>query len=354
MKLLDGYIAKTVLSSIALVTLMLAGLQIFILFVNQLGDLGKADYGISAAIFFVLCEMPYEVYLFFPMASLLGCLIGLGILANHRELVVMRASGMSIGQVTLAILKVAAVIIFVVTLCGEILLPRLVHIARDQKMQALSGGQTLRTARGVWLRYQNDFISIASVISGHHLQSVYQFHFDKEHALQFARYIEKIDYQHGQWRAHGIFETAIHDTYSQVNNRAEMTWDVPLQPSILNVSTRDPDEMTLAELYQYLHVQRVNHQMAQNYQLVYWQRLVQPLTTVVMMILAIPFIFGPLRSSTMGSKLLIGATVGFGFHIINRFLGSMSQVYQFSAILSALGPTCIFALIGLYFMQRAK
>lgn len=354
MRLLERYIAKTVLSAIAFVTLMLAGLQIFILFVNQLPDLGKADYDIGAAIYFVLCEMPYEVYLFFPMASLLGCLIGLGVLANHHELVVMRASGMSIGQVTLAILKVAAVMICFVTLCGEVMLPRMVHLARDQKIQALSGGQSLRTARGVWLRNHNDFISVATVVSGHHLENVYQFHFDASHALQFARHMDSIDYQHGEWRAVGVLETALYPTHSQVKNRKTMRWDVPLQPNILTVSMRDPDEMTLVELYRYLHVQQVNHQMAQNYQLVYWQRLVQPLTTVVMMILAIPFIFGPLRSSTMGSKLLIGATVGFGFHILNRFLGSMSQVYQFSVIISALGPTCVFALLGLYFMQRAR
>ncbi|WP_040187389.1 LptF/LptG family permease, partial [Legionella pneumophila] len=76
-KILDRYIAKTVLSAIGLVTLMLVGLQIFILFVNQIDDLGRADYGIVQAGVFVLLQMPYQVYLFFPIASLLGCLVGL-------------------------------------------------------------------------------------------------------------------------------------------------------------------------------------------------------------------------------------------------------------------------------------
>src|SRR6478735_8570381 len=95
--ILERYIAKTVLASIGLVTLMLVGLQIFILFVNQLDDLGKVDYGLAQASVFVLLQMPYQVYLFFPMASLLGCLVGLGVLANHSELIVMRAVGLSIG-----------------------------------------------------------------------------------------------------------------------------------------------------------------------------------------------------------------------------------------------------------------
>lgn len=64
MRILDRYIAKTVLAAIGLVTLMLIGLQIFILFVNQLEDLGKLDYGILQASVFVLLQMPYQVYLF--------------------------------------------------------------------------------------------------------------------------------------------------------------------------------------------------------------------------------------------------------------------------------------------------
>lgn len=354
MKLLERYIAKTVLGSIALVTLMLAGLQIFILFVNQLDNLGKGDYDIVHAASFVFLQMPYEVYLFFPMASLLGCLIGLGILANHHELVVMRAAGMSIVQITLAVLKASLIVIVLVTILSETLLPKMVHFANDLRAQALSGGQTLRTAKGVWMRDHNDFLNIGTISPNNILEHVYQFHFDNAHRLQFSRNIARIEYVNNKWQAHDSIETIVTDNKTHARHVPLMTWDVPLKPSILSVSRNEPDEMTLQELYQYLHSQKNSQQVAHNYQLVYWQRVIQPLTTVVMMMLAIPFIFGPLRSSTMGSKLLTGATVGFGFHIVNRFLGSMSQVYQFSPEFAAIGPTCLFALIGFYLMRRVK
>jgi len=354
MKLIDRYIAKTVFAAIVLVILMLTGLQIFILFVNQLGDLGKADYGIGQALLFILLGMPYQVYLFFPMASLLGCLIGLGIMANHHELVVMRAAGMSIGQVTLVVLKVAVVMIVIVTLVGEMLLPKLVLMANDRKMQALSAGQTLRTAKGVWLRHHNDFIAIATVLPDNTLEDVHQFHFNDTHQLQSIRHIQQLHYVNGVWQAHGIDETEILADSTRTHHVADMTWDVVLKPRILSVSTSEPDEMTFSELHQFLNAQKMSHQTTKNYQLVYWQRLVQPFTTMVMMMLAIPFIFGPLRSSTMGSKLLIGATVGFGFYIMNRFLGSLSQLYQFSSIVAAIAPTLLCALLGFYLMRRVR
>lgn len=354
MKILERYIAKTVLASIALVTLMLAGLQIFMLFIDQLDNLGKGDYGIVQAASFVFLQMPYQVYLFFPMASLLGCLIGLGILANHHELVVMRAAGMSIGQVTIAVLKASVIVIVLVTLFSETLMPSMVRLANDQKAEAISGGQALRTAKGVWMRSHNDFLNIGIIQPNNILEHVYQFHFDDAHHLKVARKIDKILYVNGVWKAHDILETVIDDNETRTRKLPLMDWDVSLKPSILSVSGSEPDEMTLQGLYQFLHAQKKSHQTASNYQLVFWQRVIQPLTTVVMMVLAIPFIFGPLRSSTMGSKLLAGATVGFGFHIINRFLGSVSQVYQFPPELAAMGPTFLFAMLGIYLMRRVQ
>ncbi|KTD65064.1 LPS export ABC transporter permease LptG [Legionella shakespearei] len=354
MKILDRYVAKTVLSAIGLVTLMLAGLQVFILFVNQIDDLGKADFGIAQAAVFVFLQMPYQVYLFFPMASLLGCLIGLGILANNSELVVMRAAGMSIGQITGAVLKASVLIILLVTTLGETVVPRMSYYASDYKASALSGGQALRTAQGVWLRYGNDFISIGLILPDNVLQAVYQFRFDELHNLQLAREIREARYVDNSWVAYDVKQTSFTPDHTKVDRFASLPWDVPVKPQVLKISGTDPDEMTLHELNRYLREQKRSQQNAQSYKLAFLQRIIQPLTTVVMMVLAIPFIFGPLRSSTMGSKLLVGAVVGFGFHIVNRFFGPVSMVFQWPPELAAIGPTLVFALLGLYLMRRVK
>lgn len=353
-KLLDSYIAKTVLSAIAMVTLMLAGLQIFMLFVNELDDMGKANYGLSEAAAFVLLQMPYQVYLFFPMASLLGCLIGLGIMANNRELVVMRAAGMSIGQITMAVMKAALVAIIFVTVIGETIIPKLAAIGSDKKLQAMSQGQALRTSKGVWLRNQNDFITIGHIISETHLKTVYQFHFDTSNHMTYARKINSLQYQDGIWLAKGVSQSTLNKDNVQAEYIKEMTWNVPLKPSVLQGGGNEPDEMPLWELRRFLQVKKNNHQAAYNYQLAYWQRLLQPITTVVMMGLAIPFIFGPLRSSTMGSKLLAGATMGFSFHMVNRIFGPISQVFQLPVEIAAFAPTILFALLGLYLMRRMQ
>ncbi len=355
MRLIDKYVTKTILASISLVLAMLTGLQLFILFVNQLGDLGKADYGVLQALKFILLGMPYQVYLFFPMASLLGCLIGLGMMANHRELVVMRAAGMSIAQITMVVLRIALVLVMLVTLLGELLLPKLVLWANEYKMQMLTAEDTLRTSKGIWLRQRYDFIAISSVSArGDELTDVQQLHFNHAYQLTSIRHIARIHFTEGKWIAENIDETQLDNEATHVVHHEQIIWPIHLKPRVLRMGSNEPDEMTFQELSQFLRAQRKNHQLMRHYQLGYWQRLVQPFTTLVMMLLAIPFIFGPLRSSTMGSKLLLGATIGFGFYIMNRFLGSLSQIYQFSSLAAALMPTLLFALLGLYLMRRAR
>lgn len=354
MKLLDRYIAKTVLAAIGLVTLLLVGLQLFILFVNQLDDLGRNEFGIVQAFVFIVLQMPYQVYLFFPMASLLGSLIGLGLMANHSELIIMRASGLSIRQITTSVLKAALLLTLLVTTVGETLVPMMSRYANDYKASALSGGQSLRTEYGMWLRYNSDFIFIGVIHPDMVLNDIYQFHFSETHELEVARHIKEAKYNQGVWTAYEVRQTEFLPEKLNTQALPILNWEVPIRPQILKISSTDPDEMTLHELHQYLREQKRSQQNAANYQLVFLQRLIQPLTTMVMMILAIPFIFGPLRSSTMGSKLLVGASVGFGFHILNHFLGPFSLVFQWPPLIAALGPTLIFTLLGLYLMKRVR
>lgn len=353
-RILDSYIAKTVLLAIGLVTLMLTGLQIFILFVNQLGDLGRSDFGIMQVAVFVFLQVPYQVYLFFPMASLLGCLIGLGVMANHSELVVMRAAGMSIMQITGAVIKASLLVVLLVTTVGETVVPYLAHYANDYKTSALTGGQSIRTTRGMWLRYGSDFISVGTVLPNNVLQNIYQFRFDTKHNLQLARQIGEARFIDNHWTAYNVSQTQFFPDHTKADNLRTIDWDVPVRPQILKIGSTEPDEMTLHELHVFLREQKNGQLNLHNYKLAYLQRMVQPFTTMVMMVLAIPFIFGPLRSSTMGSKLLVGATVGFGFYIVNRFLGPVSMVYQWPPILAAFGPTFLFALLGLYLMRRVR
>ena len=125
-----------------------------------------------------------------------------------------------------------------------------------------------------------------------------------------------------------------------------MIIDVLLRKSdTINGATRNH----LESLKDYL---KANNQDPSRYLLAFWRKLIQPVTVGVMLLVALSFIFGPLRSVSMGARIMMGVFTGIIFYISNQVLGSLSLVYQFPPVLGALMPSVIFVAVAIYLMKR--
>ncbi|MFZ0485847.1 MAG: LptF/LptG family permease, partial [Arenicellales bacterium] len=99
-----------ILYQTAMVLAVLVGLFVFITFIDQIGDVGTGNYGMLDVVRFTLYSVPKIVYEVFPMAALLGAILGLSSLAVDSELVVMRAAGVSIVRMIGSVFKIGAVL----------------------------------------------------------------------------------------------------------------------------------------------------------------------------------------------------------------------------------------------------
>src|SRR5688572_17760546 len=96
MSLLSRYLIRAVLIytlMVMAVLLMLSGLYVFI---TELSDIGVGRYSLADAFTFVLFQLPQYGFELLPIGALIGALLGLGNLARGSELIVIRASGVSI------------------------------------------------------------------------------------------------------------------------------------------------------------------------------------------------------------------------------------------------------------------
>ena len=83
---LDRYIGKTIFNTIMMTLFMLVSLSGIIKFVDQLKKSGQGSYDALGAGFYTILSVPKDIQIFFPMAALLGALLGLGMLAQRSEL----------------------------------------------------------------------------------------------------------------------------------------------------------------------------------------------------------------------------------------------------------------------------
>jgi lipopolysaccharide export system permease protein len=110
--------------------------------------------------------------------------------------------------------------------------------------------------------------------------------------------------------------------------------------------------LSIRGLVDYLDYLEVNQQDTSRYQLALWRKIVQPITLAVMLLVALSFIFGPLRSVSMGARIMMGVATGILFFIANQTFGSFSLVYQIPAIWGALMPSILFTAVALYFFNK--
>jgi lipopolysaccharide export system permease protein len=211
----------------------------------------------------------------------------------------------------------------------------------------MSGGQSIKTSDGIWYRDNNDFIFIKEIAANNELRNIARYRVNTKMQLILTSFAEKGHYENGQWLFYNINQTNIENNNHIVSKKiAKQSWGITLDKNLLGLTKLTPDQMSLNKLKAYLQFRHHNGLTAGLYEFEFWKRLIQPIATMVMIFLAIPFIFGPLRSSSMGFRIVAGVIVGFSFYVMNQFFGPLSLVCQIPAFISALLPTLLFALIG--------
>ncbi|WP_354624819.1 LPS export ABC transporter permease LptG [Psychromonas sp. MME2] len=352
MGILDRYVGKIIFSATMLSLFVLLGLSSIIKFVEQMKGVGKGTYGVWDAAYFVVLKIPAELVIFFPMAALIGALIGLGTLASSSELVVMQAAGLSKLRIASSVLKTAIPMVIAVMLVGEFVAPAADKEAYSARAIAKHGEESVTNTYGVWVKDANSFISIGRMNSNAQLFSIQIYFFDEQMKLIEAKLAQNGVYQDGQWLLKNVSSTAFFQDKTATTHYDESVWNTELTPKKLQVVLSDPDIMPMRDIYNYIKYLETNEQEASGFWLILWRKAVLPFTILVMMLLSVSFIFGGLRSVTMGTRLIFAIVSGFTFHIMGELFGPFSLVFSLPPLLGALLPSLIVLAIAMYLLQR--
>ena len=349
---LDRYIGTSVFFAILAVLGIIVGLALLFAYIDELGDI-SATYGLLDAGVWVLLTIPRRIYEMLPMAALIGCLIGLGNLASSSELTIMRAAGVSIRRIVWAVMKPMLVIMLAGVLIGEYLAPWSENLAQANRAMAQGGGEAQSSKRGLWHRQGDEFIHINAVQPNGVLLGVTRYQFDAQRNLLSASFARRALFQSDHWQLEDVVTTQLQEQSTAVVNSPSQRWDVQLNPQLLGTVVLEPEALSVTGLWRYIHYLADQGLANGRYWLAFWTKVLQPLVTAALVLMAISFIFGPLRSVTLGQRVFTGVLVGFVFKIGQDLLGPSSLVFGFPPLLAVLIPAAICALAGLVLLRRA-
>jgi lipopolysaccharide export system permease protein len=346
------YIGKIILRHILVTIVVLLGLFVFVEFIDQLGDLDKGRYGISQVVQYVILGIPKILYEIFPMAALIGSIMGLSVLARDSELIVMRASGISIMRIVGSVLKVGVVLAFLAMIMGEIISPYTETKAQKIRAESMQSNIGREKNTGLWLRDDNTYVNIGEVLPDLTLLRIKIFEFDQKNFLRFLSTAEQGEHQKQRWLLKGLKRTMIEEESSAADKVGAAYWSTVVSPEILRVFMIQPDQLSVWQLSKYIEHLKSNKQETNNYELAYWSKIVTPFATAVMLILSVPFVFKDARSGGMSRSLFSGIMVGLGFFILNQAFVYFVPLFNISPFFGAVAPSLLVFMLSIFMIRR--
>lgn len=352
MRIIDGYLGRSVAAGTVLALLVLLALDVFFAVIQESADVGKNGYEWIHAITYIALTLPRRLYEMFPNAVLLGSLLSLGALASNSELVAIRAAGVPIASIVRSVLKAGFTLMLVAVVLGEVVAPVAEQQAQQVRAGAVSDRIALKGAQGLWARDGERFLRIDTVLPNLQLLGVRVFEFDDSLRLRESVQARAAVYEEGHWVLRDVRRSRIGPDGVTTTVEPREVWTRLIAPELFRVISVKPEQMSAWTLAKYVDYLRENSLDAKRYELAFWVRFTIPLSSLVMLLLAIPFVFGSLRSGSAGQRLFVGLLVGVGFYIFNRTMNHLGLVYGLSPFLSATLPLFVFLGFSLAALRR--
>ncbi|MFW5444525.1 MAG: LPS export ABC transporter permease LptG [Methylococcaceae bacterium] len=291
MNVLTRYIVKEVLKGSAVALLLLLTLFNLFTFSDELKDIGTGNYGLKEILLYLALTSPRVFYELIPSSALLGSLFVVGAMGNNREIVAMRAAGLSIFWVIKAVMLAGVILVFISVFVGEFIAPEAERTAQMIRTTAQNDQVVMRSKYGLWLRENNKFINVRKIEDKGHLSDIYIYELDEKGQLMLVTKIEQASFLgDGLWRLKGIKETEVLSKQMMANHKLEMEWKTSIDPDLLKAVVVKSENMSLYDLFMYVNFLKDNNQKSQAFELAFWSRLINPFVTFVMLMFSIPFV----------------------------------------------------------------
>ena len=355
MNLLDRYIAVTVLQGVASVILVLLAVVTSVELVGQLDDVGTAQYEMKDALAYVALRIPRLILQMLPAAALLGALLSLGNLAVHHELVVMRVSGVSrlrlVGSVGIA----GVILMVMMALLGESLAPSLGAYARQLRSQAMLGSVDITNARSAWMKDGERIFNFRRAEDGINFGGVFLFELDGSGSLNQVARADSAEIDAEQrWILANYGATQFEENSITANAERRSVQEYDLSLELLGLSEVREDLLDTQGLKRYIRYLQQNELDADRYVTAYWARIADVVAVLLMTVLALPFVFGTLRSAGAGTRLLVGLLIGLGYYVTAQSFVNSGEVFDLDPVVVAWLPCGVLLVITSVALLRIR
>ena len=329
MNTLDRYLYRTVLLYTLMAMCVLLTLGALFVFISEQSDIGTGDYGTADAFLYTFLKLPEQIFELLPIGAMIGALMGLGNLAAGSELVVTRASGVSVWRIAwpvglgphLGVDHVRG---------GRIRRAAACAVREREKTTSKLADVSFAGSSSAWVKDGNLILRVQTGEVDQSFGGVSLFQLDgptKLRSIQRADRISVADPHH--WRMHNVATTLFSDDdvgqqhgrggHDPIDRQLRTFWRWRRPTPIFSRCAASPRTSTTF---------KSNHLDTSFYEIGYWSRIARMFAVIIVTLLALPFVFGPLRTTGAGTRTVIGVMLGVVFFLITRTVENGGQLFN--------------------------
>jgi lipopolysaccharide export system permease protein len=156
------------------------------------------------------------------------------------------------------------------------------------------------------------------------------------------------------WSLSNYAETVFLPDRIRASRVAELRPTFDISPDLLSLSVVREDLLDVFALQRYIAYLRANDLDARRYLIAYWARLANVASVALMTVLALPFVFGGLRSAGTGARLVVGLVVGLSYYVVVQIAARSGQVFDVDPIVVAWAPSAVLLGVVMVALLRVR
>lgn len=329
MRILDRYILKSALGIFLGCIIMFLFLYIIIDIFAHLEEILKQQVNFKILIEYYLSYVPIIFVQVVPIASLLSTLYTFAKLNRDNEIIAMRASGLSIFQITKPVLIFGLIISIFVFWINDKFVPRSLLLNQDIKKQIEEAAkktkenkeEVINNLSMYGLKNRLFFVNKFSLATNS-MEGITILQHDEHQNITKKIVANRGFYSDNLWRFYQCI-TYNFDNNGQVIQEPiyaeEEIMAIPETPHDFVSQRQRPDFMTIAQLDDYIWKLSKSGAttVIRNLKIDLYQRFVSPFTSLIIILIGIPFSMMMKKRATAVSSFGMSVLVGFLYYVVN-------------------------------------
>jgi lipopolysaccharide export system permease protein len=346
--ILDRYIMAQFVKGVLPVLFLLLALFSFLTLAEALEDVGKGMFTQLDAFLVVLYTLPRMTVDLLPVTALLGGLMGLGIMANHQELIAARAAGMSRARMAFPVFLVSLSLAVLMALMQSLLIPVSEREASQLRSRSLEE-TSVDAARRLefWTRSGRRIVHVHDVLFNSILSNVEIYSTDQHGKLRQLIQAEQATITGADtWLLKNVVRTRLDGMVVAEERFPQLKWTGLLSREQADVLMLPLESLAPYDLLRYISHLDENELDTHHLRVIFWTQMSVMIAVIAMGLLSLPMLAGSTRSISASQRIVSGGLIGITLYLLQQLSGNMANLFGLLPSATIMAPVLVLLAVA--------